>query len=312
MKENVPGKSGKGSSRNPASKPPSPVSTSQDSESGTKKRSEGPSAPIPGLGKKTRPELVELAESIGLAVSPEDRRPDLIKRIQAAMSRSGQKKGEGLHAQGKTVETPSPPPIETPPPISHGEMTPFLHSSVRQAEGWKDFLDIPYEPSRRERGHFVTILPLSPFRIMAFFAFDPGSNMSLAGRVESSGLVLKVRDVTGAVARNEKALEPMADHVFDIMTGMADRWNIPLWSSHRWMEAWLGFYDNGSFHVLARSKRIRTPRGGPSARTGSLFHLKEAAFAMYSPMEGHGRDNIPRYHIKLPTSHEIPSSQRKQ
>ncbi len=310
MKENVPGKSGKGSARNRTSKPISSVSPSQDSDSGTKKEPSGPSAPIPGLTKKTRPELALLAESIGLSVSLEDRRTDLIERIRAAMSHSGKKKEEDLRARGRTVEPPAPTLIETPPPIPHEEKAPSLHSSVRQAGGWKDFLDIPYEPARRERGHFVTILPLSPFRIMAFFAFDRGSDTSLAGRVDSSGLVLKVRDVTGAVARNEKGAEPMADHVFDIMTGMANRWNIPLWSSHRWIEAWLGYYANGSFHTLARSKRIRTPRGGPSPRTGSLFHLKETAFAMYSPMEGHGRDTIPRYHIKLPTSHEIPSSQR--
>ncbi len=317
MKEKATGKSGKGSHRSSPSKPLSSSSSSRVSGSGTNQDSDSLVSALPGLTRKTRPELVALAESLGLTVAPEDRRIDLIERIRAGLTHphpgegSEKRKGEKGTTHRLVEEPPLSPIIEVPRPESHLDTLPPLHSSVRKAGGWKDFQDIPYEPSRRERGHYVTVLPLSPFRIMAFFGIDREIDAGLAGRIDSAGLVLKVRDVTGAVTRKEIGPDPMTDHVFDILTGRADRWNIPLWSSHRWMEAWLGFYDNGTFHVLARSKRIRTPRGGPSPRTGTLFHLKETAFTPFSPMEDHGRDSIPRYHIKLPTSNEIPASLRK-
>ncbi len=275
-------------------------------------------SPLAGLTKKTRPELVKLAESLGLSVSSEDRRIDLVERIRTRTSQppsrtaSEEKKRKSGTTQGLTKEPSAPPVVRAPHTEAPADTSSFLHSSGRKAEGWKDFLDISYEPSRREHGHFVTILPLSPFRIMAFFAVDRNMEAGLNSKIDSAGLILKIRDVTGAVNRKENGAEPMADHVFDIMTGLANRWNIPLWSSYRWMEAWLGFYDNGTFHLLARSKRIRTPRGGPSPRTGTLFHLKEAVLAPYSPSEIHGRDFLPRYHIKLPTSHEIPASQHNK
>ena len=273
--------------------------------------------PVPGLSKKTRPELVALALSLGLSVAPEDRRIDLIERIRSEAP--GPHAGKGSLKEDQKTVLPAEIPVAEPATSLTTEESlpkgsplppPPPSPTTRSAAGWKDFLDIPYEPVRRERGHFVTILPISPYRIMAFFSVDRGSDLALAGRIDASGLVLKIRDVTGAVSRKEITSELPADHVFDIMAGMADRWNIPLWSAHRWMEAWLGFYDNGSFRTLARSKRIRTPRGAPSPRTGTLFHLKEAAFTSYSPTELHGREVLMRYHINLPTSTEIPASTR--
>ena len=146
MKENVPGKSGKGSARNRTSKPISSVSPSQDSDSGTKKEPSGPSAPIPGLAKKTRPELALLAESIGLSVSLEDRRTDLIERIRAAMSHSGKKKEEDLRARGRTVEPPSPTPIETRPRFrTKKRPLPFTPPSDRREAG-RTFWTFPTSP----------------------------------------------------------------------------------------------------------------------------------------------------------------------
>ena len=313
MKEKNTGKSGNGA-RNKPENPLSAPAAPRSSGSGTTETA-SMSLPVPGLTKKTRPELVALAISLGLAVAPEDRRIDLIERIRSEAPGTHPRKGStnGVQETDRPSEIPVAAPgtsitTEQPPQKVSPPSAPPPSPSIRRASGWKDFLDIPYEPVRRERGHFVTILPISPYRIVAFFGADRGNDPGLAGQIDASGLVLKIRDITGAVSRKERKSDLPADHVFDIMAGMADRWSIPLWSAHRWMEAWLGFYDNGSFRILARSKRIRTPRGAPSPRTGTLFHLKEAAFTAYSPTELHGREVILRYHIKLPTSTELPAS----
>ena len=39
--------------------------------------------PLPGLSKKTRPELIELAHSLGIATEEKDRRLDLMEKIKA-------------------------------------------------------------------------------------------------------------------------------------------------------------------------------------------------------------------------------------
>ncbi len=306
LKEKKTGKSPEGS-RSKSEKPVSTPSTPRNSGSATDTVSTN--APVPGITKKTRPELVALASSLGLPVKPLDRRIDLIERIRNLVPRSQGTKSpkkaipEASHRPEIPLAKPSTP--DTIEPSRQNAPPPPL---IRSAPGWRDFIDIPYEPVRREHRHFVTILPVSPYRIIAFFGVDRGSEPGLASRIDASGLVLKIRDVTGAVSRRERKSDLPADHVFDIMAGMADRWHIPLWSAHRWMEAWLGFYDNGSFQILARSKRIRTPRGGPSPRTGSLFHLREASYMPYSPTEIHERELLMRYYIKLPTSGEVPAS----
>ncbi len=271
-----------------------------------------PASSIPGLTRKTRPELIALAESMRLPVGPKDRRIDLIEKIRSASGTAipGKRDTQSPIAPSpplaEAVSHPVPRPeiLPSPPP-------PLPASQARTAAGWKDFLDIPYEPVHREKGHHVTILSIAPTRIIAFFAVDRNLDRALTHRIDTSGLVLKIRDITGAVFRGDTRGTVETDHVFDIMTGMAERWYIPLWSSNRWIEAWLGYYDNGTFNVLARSKRIRTPLGGPSPRTGSLFHLKESLLPGYFPMEEHWRNMLSRSRIKLPTSHEIPSSHYK-
>lgn len=293
---------------------------------------------LPGLSKKTRPELVDLALSLGLSVQEKDRRIDLIERIKTASSAalppekertpvakavsSSAKKPPAKKAASKEREilASGAPSTRSSPdaalfagaghseePKAEGAGRPGL-PNLPGAPGWKDFLDVAFEPVRRERGHFLTLLPLSPFRIMAFFATDP-SDPSPAFRHGSPEIVLKIRDITGAMESRERheGGDLPADHIFDIATGGADRWRIPLWASRRWIEGWLGYYVGGTFHILVRSKRIRTPRGGPASAWGHLFHLKEGGHLEDGP-PWLAEDAAIRRLARLPASHERPAS----
>ena len=289
--------------------------------------------PLPGLSKKTRPELIELAHSLGIATEEKDRRLDLMEKIKAhaagkntpatKKNAAGKPSPTTPKSSGKTPAkqktAPKKPPAnpllarQTVSATSSGE-TPGQaksHTVRPGAPGWKDFLDIPFEPFRRESGHFVTILPLSPFRIMAFFGTDPHDS-SPAFRNGHPEIVLKIRDITRAMEEKHhpSADDLPADYVFDVGTGVSDRWRIPLWSSHRWIEAWLGYYEGGSFRILARSKKIRTPRGGPSQRWGNLFHLKEGGYFELD-LPWLSEDASLRRLARLPSSHDRPASHTK-
>lgn len=289
-------------------------------------RPSSPGIPLTGLTKMTREQLVERASALGLRISHGDRRADLIERIRtqasgtsASISRPKKtavpEKGSPRSGQKKALVAPDPEEkmdmILSSHPLLPVPVFPDSDLSSREesAPGWKYFLDIPYEPFRRESGHDITILAVSPLKIMAFFAVDWNRDPDLSRKIREAGVVLKIRDITGAmishraVSREENL---PVDHVFDIMAGTADRWAIPLWSSHRYLEAWLGFYDEHRFHVLARSKRIRTPRGGPSSRLGSLFHLQEGSPLHMPDTEASWEYSISRRWIKLPTSREFP------
>ena len=284
-------------------------------------------ATLPGLSKKTRPELVALAHSLGVATEEKDRRLDLIEKIKAhgpktaspepkktaprtpstATAPSSGKAPARRRAAPK--ETPAAAPVEAPRPLSAPVPGQALPHTVRPgAPGWKDFLDIPFEPFRREPGHYVTILPLSPFRLMAFFGTDT-HDPSPAFRNGHPEIVLKIRDITKAMEEKPRPLadDLPADYVFDMGTGMSDRWRIPLWSSHRWIEAWLGYYEDGTFRILSRSKKIRTPRGGPVRRWGHLFHLKEGGH-LEKDLPWLSEDASLRRLARLPSSHERPAS----
>ena len=293
-------------------------------------KSPAPPSSLPGLSKKTRPELVALAHSLGIKTEEEDRRVDLIEKIKAHDVRTSAPTPKkvsrpatppsGSKAEKKTTTPLKKPPTKSaaPPPLTAAaavtapaaEKAP-LPPSRPGAVGWKDFLDIPFEPVRRETGHFVTILPLSPFRIMAFFGTDP-HDPSPAFRNGHPEIVLKVRDITRAMEEKPRpfADDLPADYVFDVGTGLSDRWRIPLWSTHRWIEAWLGYYEEGSFRILARSKKIRTPRGGPAKRWGNLFHLKEGSY-LEKDLPWLAEDAALRRLARLPSSHERPSSQTR-
>ncbi|MGC8530106.1 MAG: hypothetical protein ACP5OP_07935 [Leptospirillia bacterium] len=281
-------------------------------------------APLPGLSKKTRPELIALAESLGISTEEKDRRIDLIEKINAHRPGSSEStprkeafkaplpKSSGKSPAKKRTaakSTSASPPEDTPVPAPatspERELPPTV---IPGAPGWKDFLDIPFEPFRREKGHFVTILPLSPFRIMAFFGTDP-TDSSPAFRNGHPDIVLKIRDITKAMEEKPRPMvdDLPADYVFDVGTGMSDRWRIPIWSTHRWIEAWLGYYEDGNFRILARSKKIRTPRGGPSRRWGNLFHLKEGGY-LEKDLPWLSEDAAIRRLARLPSSHDRPAS----
>ena len=287
-------------------------------------------SPLPGLSKKTRPELLALAHSLGIKTEEEDRRVDLIEKIKThdlrtsapapkKVSQSGTPPA-GSKGEKKTTTPPKKPPAKsavTPPlttttsVIAPASGKAPLPPSRPGAAGWKDFLDIAFEPVRRETGHFVTILPLSPFRIMAFFGTDP-HDPSPAFRNGHPDIVLKVRDITRSMEETPRpfADDLPADYVFDVGTGLSDRWRIPLWSTHRWIEAWLGYYEEGTFRILARSKKIRTPRGGPAKRWGNLFHLKEGSY-LEKDLPWLAEDAALRRIARLPSSHERPPSQTR-
>ena len=305
--------------------------TPSKTSSSSVKKSSDPSPPLPGLSKKTRPELVALAHSLGIKTKEEDRRIDLIERIKEHALRTSAPAPQkvalpktppaGSKADKKTTaprkKTPAktavPPPLSTPAPPVVAPTAGQAHVPPARpgAAGWKDFLDIAFEPVRREKGHFVTILPLSPFRIMAFFGIAP-HDPSPAFRNGHPEIVLKVRDITKAMEEKPRpfADDLPADYIFDVGTGLSDRWRIPLWSTHRWIEAWLGYYEEGTFRILARSKKIRTPRGGPARRWGNLFHLKEGSY-LEKDLPWLAEDAALRRLARLPSSHERPSSQTR-
>lgn len=313
MKDKTPEKKLK---KDPNKKPSTP-----SEKSGT------PPLPLPGLSKKTRPELIAIAESLGLSTEEKDRRIDLIEKIKAHGSGStaakppkGTPKVPAATPAKSSTKAPAKrrvaekttvpaPIIEAPPtPVFASPAKAFPHTVIPGALGWKDFLDIPFEPFRRESGHFVTILPLSPFRIMAFFGTDP-NDPSPAFRNGHPEVVLKIRDITKAMEESPRSMadDLPADYIFDVGTGMADRWRIPIWSTHRWIEAWLGYYEEGNFRILARSKKIRTPRGGPVRRWGNLFHLKEGGY-LEKDLPWLSEDAAIRRLARLPSSHERPAS----
>lgn len=248
----------------PRPRPANPIPTNTRSE---KKSREV--RPVSGISKLKLKDLQVLARQLGLKVDASDRRADLISRIR-----------EPLPA------TRTPPSV--PVPVTTGD-------PIERPSGWAAFSEIPYEPVRREHGHAITLLAVTPLRIMAFFSVDWNREPEISRRIRESGLFLKIRDVTGAVESAQGTeIDPLpADSVIDIDAGMADRWSITLPMSHRELEAWLGFYHEREFQILARSKRIRTPRGAPSPRTGTLFLFrgtsgksgKDPGFSV-SPMGG--------------------------
>jgi hypothetical protein len=283
---------------------------------------------LSGLTKLTRADLAERAAILGLPVSAADRRIDLIERIRGSLSaretppqpKSGIRKvgGKGNGPARKKSLQAQDAPVRSQIPVPEATATRTVvvlsgDQSARDeiAPGWKYFLDIPYEPVRRELGHAITILPIDPHRIIAFFSIDWMVDPDLPQKVRESGVVLKIRDITGAMQDRHtahKMEEYPADHVFDITAGTEERWSIPLWSSHRYLEAWLGYYQGQNFRILARSKRIRTPRGKPSSQRGSLFHFQEGAPLAFPTTEASWEYSISRRWIKLPTSRDFPGS----
>jgi hypothetical protein len=271
---------------------------------------------ITGLTKLTRGELLERAAQLRLPVSPSDRKIDLIDRIRNKVSGPPPGKKPAAAASGNPIKmakkTRTPDPVPIPPSVPAMSGHPDLaDQSARDetAPGWKYFLDIPYEPFHRESGHSISILPVDPHRIMAFFAVDWTIDPDLSRIIRESGVVLKIRDITGAMNAGRETFRQgdlPADHIFDIMAGTSDRWAIPLWSAHRYIEAWLGYYEGPRFHVLARSKRIRTPRGAASRRRGTLFHQQEEPLFSTPDTEASWEYSISRRWIKLPTSREVP------
>lgn len=292
-----------------------PEATASQSQKALQEKDSAPVV-VAGLTKLTRGDLMERAGQLGLPVSPSDRKIDLIDRIRNRVSASPPAKKTAKAAPGKTGKlatknrTPAPVPMPPPVPAMTGHLDPADQSARDEtAPGWKYFLDIPYEPFRRESGHFISILPVDPHRIMAFFSVDWTIDPDLSRNIRESGVVLKIRDITGSMNAGRDAFgqgDLPADHIFDIMAGTSDRWAIPLWSAHRHIEAWLGYYQGSRFHVLARSKRVRTPRGAPSQRRGTLFHLKEEPPFPMPDTEASWEYSISRRWIKLPTSREIP------
>lgn len=157
---------------------------------------------------------------------------------------------------------------------SPGEQSSALETATDSGDwtAWSDFAHVPYEPVRIDRSHDVILMPIDPYRIWAGMQirYDDTRPGGISGALITDP-VLRVLDVTHAALGGSRTPEDGPDYWFDIHFGTAPSWYIPLWSSHRYVMAQLGWFHGDRFVVLARSNMIRTPSGRARSTVGRFF-----------------------------------------
>ncbi len=149
---------------------------------------------------------------------------------------------------------------------------------------WADFAHVSYEPVRIDPSHDVILMPIDPYRVWAGIQiqYDDTRPGGIPG-ARITDPVLRIMDMTGAMLRGERDPESAPDYTFDIRVGNAASWYIPLWSSHRFLTARLGWFQGERFVVLARSNTIRTPSGRARRSVGHFLRRDRAGTVVAFP-----------------------------